>query len=196
MSYRLPPNNKFETLYNKVIDGGKASTNSAIILPKGTTQELDAVKDQAGTIAYDTTLQELVIDKGNGFVAAGGAGAVSTKLLINIMESTNGTVVAPNVPFTFTRTGDLIVLQIGAFSGTTGFNFAFFYEFLPVEFRPLRDMVVPYIVAADGVNGVGLIALGSSGHIDWTAPNFGTFGPGVVGSVPAMTISYLVAEPA
>jgi len=81
MGYRLPPNQKFEILLNKVYDGGIASTQSVIILPKNNTANLDAIRDQEGTIAYDTTLQEVVIDKGNGFVAIGGANSTLSNLV-------------------------------------------------------------------------------------------------------------------
>lgn len=173
---------------------------NSLVIDDGTGFQPVGGGEQAVDVSYDNTdsgLSATDVQEAIDELAASPSGPVATKLLINIMESTNGSVVAPNVPFTFSRSGDQIVLQIGAFSGTLGSNaFALFYEFIPVQFRPARSLVIPYIVMADGVSGVGLIAFNSDGHIDWVSSSFGTWGPGVVASVPAMTISYLVSEPA
>ncbi len=153
----------------------------------------------AAEVSYDNTVSGLSatdVQEAIDELAVSPSGPVATKLLINIMESTNGSTVAPNVPFTFSVSGNQVVLQIGAFTGTLGSNaFALFYEFLPVQFRPARSLVIPYMVQANSAFGVGLIAFNSDGHIDWISANFGTWPAGTAVSVPAMTISYLVSEP-
>lgn len=81
MSYRTPPEKRFLTLQNKVYDGGTASDDSIIILPKNTTTGLSEIESQMGLMAYDTDLGQLVIDKGmgGGFqpVDSSGGGAFS-----------------------------------------------------------------------------------------------------------------------
>jgi hypothetical protein len=67
MSYKSPPDTSKKTLQNKVIDGGVASDHSAIYLPANTTANLAENERQVASIAFDTTLQEIVIDKGAGF---------------------------------------------------------------------------------------------------------------------------------
>lgn len=69
------PNKKAQTLQNKIVDGGVADNQHMIILPANTTANLSALGRQQAALAYDSTLNEVVVDTGSGFspVAAGGA---------------------------------------------------------------------------------------------------------------------------
>lgn len=64
-----------EQLTNKDIDGGTASNTSRITLPQNTTVNLAALTRKEGTIAYDTTLNEVVYDNGSAFQQIGGGGS-------------------------------------------------------------------------------------------------------------------------
>lgn len=64
-----------EQLTNKDIDGGTASNTSRLTLPQNTTVNLAALTRKEGTIAYDTTLNEVVFDNGTSFQAVGSGGA-------------------------------------------------------------------------------------------------------------------------
>lgn len=64
-------------LQNKVYDGGEASPNSLMILPANTTDNLAALERHEAMIAYDTTLDVVVVDSGAGFSPVSGGGGVS-----------------------------------------------------------------------------------------------------------------------
>ncbi len=71
-------NYKKEILSNKAFDGGFAAPNKYMELPKGTTAELEAIPRREGALAYDTTLDKVVIDDGSGFAEVGSAAAAAT----------------------------------------------------------------------------------------------------------------------
>lgn len=77
MSFRSPPDRKRLTLQNKFFDGGTASDARGILLPKNTTDGLAELESAVGLIAYDTTLNAIVIDKGSGFEPASSAGDIT-----------------------------------------------------------------------------------------------------------------------
>lgn len=56
-----------QALTNKDIDGGTASNSNRITLPQNTTVALAALTRKEGTVAYDTTLNEVVYDDGSNF---------------------------------------------------------------------------------------------------------------------------------
>lgn len=186
---------KRQLLLNKALDFGQADVSSYLVLPKGTTAELAALDRREGALAFNTTLGAIVQDDGASF--GGGIGApATTKTLINVMESTNGTTIEPNVPFTFCKTGDLVVCQIGGFDGSTAFQWAPFLEFLPAGFRPFRTLTFACPLQRDGVWETGILTISTSGHCDWAGAGATPFGVNVVCTVPAMSVSYLVSEPA
>jgi len=85
-------NRKIETLENKDFDGGKASNQSRLSLPKGSTAELAALQRKVGLLAWDTTLGMLVVDSGAGFAPAGGGGggAVGAAGAIQLSDGAGG----------------------------------------------------------------------------------------------------------
>ncbi len=58
---------------NPAINGGIADEEHKIIIPKNTTAALADILPQEASIAYDTTLQQVVVNDGTGFVAVGAA---------------------------------------------------------------------------------------------------------------------------
>ena len=67
-----------QVLTNKDIDGGVASDNNRITLPKDTTTNLDLLTDKEASIAYDTTLQKPVYNDGTQWIPVGtGSGSGS-----------------------------------------------------------------------------------------------------------------------
>lgn len=62
-----------QQLTNKDIDGGTASNALRQTLPKNTTTNLAALTRKQATIAYDTTLNQVVIDDGSAFSPITGA---------------------------------------------------------------------------------------------------------------------------
>lgn len=80
---------KVVTLQNKAFEGGQASATSWLSLPHGTTQELqDEVARRVGAIAWDTTLDSLVVDDGTGFQPVGGGGSGANVTLSNLTSPT------------------------------------------------------------------------------------------------------------
>jgi hypothetical protein len=62
-----------------VRDGGVADSQHKLILPQNTTANLAQIPPETASIAYDTTLQEVVINTGSGFtpVSSGSSGTVT-----------------------------------------------------------------------------------------------------------------------
>ncbi len=67
MSANIFKDARHSLLVNKAIELGQVGPESYLVIPQGTTAELAAVPRQAGSIAYDTTLDSLVVDDGSGF---------------------------------------------------------------------------------------------------------------------------------
>lgn len=68
-NYPLFADRKAQVLVNKAIDGGQADPNHWITVPVGTTAQLAALERRQGSVAYDSTLDQMVVDDGSGFVA-------------------------------------------------------------------------------------------------------------------------------
>lgn len=66
-----------QALTNKDVDGGSASNANRITLPQNTTVALAALTRKEATIAYDTTLNQVVYDDGSNFQPIG-AGSTPT----------------------------------------------------------------------------------------------------------------------
>lgn len=64
-----------KTFFNKDIDGSVASNISRVTLPKASTDALALLERKQATIAYDTTLESLVVDDGSAFVPVSGGGS-------------------------------------------------------------------------------------------------------------------------
>lgn len=62
---------------NPVIDPGPADDAHKIIVPKNTTAHLAEIANQEASLAYDTDLQQLVVNDGSGFSPVGGGGGGS-----------------------------------------------------------------------------------------------------------------------
>lgn len=77
-----------KVLLNKDVDGSVASNISRVTLPKASTSDLAALARKQATIAYDTTLNEVVIDSGSGFAAVGGGGSGANQSLSNLIGPT------------------------------------------------------------------------------------------------------------
>lgn len=88
MSYQSPPETSRKTLQNKVIDGGVATDGSAIYLPANTTVNLAENERKVASIAYDTTLEQVVIDKGAGFVSIDGGGGAGADTALSNLDTT------------------------------------------------------------------------------------------------------------
>jgi hypothetical protein len=71
-SQRLNESNK------PIIDGGMADDLHKIILPQNSTTNLAEITPQVGSIAYDSTLNEVVVNNGSGFVSVAAGSAVSS----------------------------------------------------------------------------------------------------------------------
>lgn len=67
------------------IDGGTATNDSRILLPKDTTVNLDALTDTESSIAYDTTQKAVVFNDGTQWTAVGTGGSGG----INYLEGDN-----------------------------------------------------------------------------------------------------------
>lgn len=67
-------NRSKKVLVNKAFDGGHAGPTQWITVPHGTTAELAEQKRRVGSLAWNDDLDQLVVDDGSGFVAAGGGG--------------------------------------------------------------------------------------------------------------------------
>jgi hypothetical protein len=74
----------------KDIDGGTASNTTRITLPSGTTAALAALTRKAGTVAYDTDLDTIVVDDGSAFGPPGGGGYNSPTAMSDIVASNFG----------------------------------------------------------------------------------------------------------
>lgn len=74
---------KHAVLSNKAIEGGQAGPEIYITLPSGTTSELAAIPRQAGSIAYNTTLGNVVVDTGSAFVGLNQSGVVNSSVLLS-----------------------------------------------------------------------------------------------------------------
>lgn len=66
------PDRAAKTFQNKVLDGGVADSQHAIILPQNTTENLATIPNVVGSIAYDNEAQQIVVNKGTGFTSIGG----------------------------------------------------------------------------------------------------------------------------
>jgi hypothetical protein len=75
---RPKPDRAAKTLENKVLDGGVADSQHMIILPANSTVNLAAQGRQKAAIAYDSTLDEIVVDDGSGFSPLSGSGSVTS----------------------------------------------------------------------------------------------------------------------
>lgn len=104
MPYRLPPDKKALILQNKIIDGGLADDGHAIILPKNTTAKLAEMTSVEAMIAYDTTLQQMVLDSGSGYAPVGGGGGGGANP--SLSNLTNPTAI--NQDLTFGKTAPVI----------------------------------------------------------------------------------------
>lgn len=105
MSYRSSPDKTKKTLQNKVLDGGIAGDSSIIILPKNTTSGLDEITSEVGLLAYDTTQNEIVVDKGSGWEVVGGGGGDGGVLTVDPVGS------SPNANGA-TISGTALILQM------------------------------------------------------------------------------------
>jgi hypothetical protein len=77
---RPKPDRAAKTLENKVLDGGVADSQHMIILPANTTSNLADQGRQKAAIAYDTTLNEVVVDSGAGFISVAAQGGAVTQV--------------------------------------------------------------------------------------------------------------------
>lgn len=66
-----------QVITEKDIDGGTASNTNRITLPQDTTTNLDLLTDKEATIAYDSTLNSLVVNDGAGWNELTGAASAS-----------------------------------------------------------------------------------------------------------------------
>lgn len=100
---------------NPVINGGLADEFHKIILPQNTTANLSQiVPNQPGSIAYDTTLNQMVVNTGSGFVPLEiGSGAVIGSTSVKGASLANGGLI--NVPLTGS-----VPLTIDSVTYTTG----------------------------------------------------------------------------
>jgi hypothetical protein len=170
------------------IDGGLEGADAASL--QGVAINATAPED-GQMMVYDADEEEWIPTTVEAPVAP-----VTTEILINMMESNNGDVVQPNVPVTFVKTGDLVVAQFGGFDGTHANNWAFFYEFIPEEFRPGATITMPYPVQKNGDPvGVGLATISTSGHLDFSGPGGAQFGNGDTGTVMPFVLSWIVPIP-
>lgn len=83
---------KVVTLENKDFDGGLASNQSRITLPRGTTAALAVLQLRPGMVAFDTTLDQMVVvDNSGAFVpAGGGGGGGSSSAPVNSIQASDG----------------------------------------------------------------------------------------------------------
>lgn len=90
MGTKIFVDSKSVILQNKDIDGGLAGNRDRITLPKNDTDSLAALERKEATLAYDTTLQKVVVDDGSGFaeVGGGGGGGDATELQGTPISST------------------------------------------------------------------------------------------------------------
>lgn len=72
------PDRAKKVLQNKVLDGGVADNQHAIILPANTTANLALIAAQPGMIAYDTTLDQVVIANNANSFTPNGPGSVTS----------------------------------------------------------------------------------------------------------------------
>lgn len=63
---------------NPVINGGVADDGHKIIIPANTTANLAQIPNEVGSIAFDTSLGQVVVNGGSGFAPSGGSGTVSS----------------------------------------------------------------------------------------------------------------------
>ncbi len=64
--------NILKTLQNPIIDGGIADDFHKLIIPQNTTANLAQINpNDMASLAYDTTLNKVVVNNGSGFVAIG-----------------------------------------------------------------------------------------------------------------------------
>lgn len=80
-----------QDITNKDIDGGTASDDNRITLPKASTATLDGLTDKEGTIAYDTTLGQAKINDGANWKSiGGGAGGTGVNYILDPNTATGG----------------------------------------------------------------------------------------------------------
>jgi len=103
-----------QVITSKDFDGGTASNTSRMTVPKDTTANLASLTDKQATIAWDTTLGELVGDNGSGFNAIGGGGSTVEILYINETQATS-------VNGGTNSTGAYTTRILNTSSGDTGF---------------------------------------------------------------------------
>ncbi len=70
-------NRKAEILENKDIDGGLSNNRRRMTLPKNDTDSLAELDRKEATIAFDTTLGQMVIDDGSGFAPVSNPGDIT-----------------------------------------------------------------------------------------------------------------------
>lgn len=104
-------NRAHEVLKNKDIDGAVATDENRITLPANTTTNLAANVRKAGTIAFDSTLGQIVIDNGSAMIVQ--PNATSTETLTN-KTLTSPVISAPSITGVPTTT-----VGIGAKNGAT-----------------------------------------------------------------------------
>lgn len=78
-----------QLITGKVYDGATASDASKIILPKNTTTNLDGLTDTEGSIAYDTTLDTIVVNDGSNWneISGGGGTGVGDSSIYKVLNA-------------------------------------------------------------------------------------------------------------
>lgn len=89
-SGNLVTTDDIQVITAKDIDGGTASNTSRITVPKASTATLAALTRKEGTIAYDTTLDALVVDDGSAFIAPSGGGSDDPTTMSDVVASRLG----------------------------------------------------------------------------------------------------------
>ncbi len=84
-----------QILTNKDYDISVASDSSRLTLGQDTTANLDLLTDKKGHLAYDTTLDTVVVNDGTDWIgiSGGGGGAAIPKVVVEVTRSTSGQVV-------------------------------------------------------------------------------------------------------
>lgn len=72
---------------NSVVDLGQADNQHKLIVPKNTTAHLAEITNQEASLAYDTDLQELVLNDGTGFSPVGGGGGGGADVFLSNLQA-------------------------------------------------------------------------------------------------------------